>query len=78
MRRYDLRGCENNLKIRLLEILNEGTKNEVLIFIFESVSDEQLRDIINAIREKNGEVLNSLRFNEVDWTIVVRAKGFYE
>jgi NADH-quinone oxidoreductase subunit E len=78
MRRYDLRDYKDNFKTRLLEILDEGEKSEVLIFIFESVSDEQLKDTVSAIREKSGEVLNSLRFNEVDWTIVARAKGFNE
>ncbi|MDR0407322.1 MAG: NADH-ubiquinone oxidoreductase subunit E family protein [Campylobacteraceae bacterium] len=78
MRRYDLRGCEQDFKTRLLEVLSKGLDKEVLIFIFESVPDNRLREIINAIREKNGEVLNSLKFNELDWTIVVRVNSLNE
>ncbi|MDR3177564.1 MAG: NADH-ubiquinone oxidoreductase subunit E family protein [Campylobacteraceae bacterium] len=78
MKRYDLRGYKSNFKNRALEILGESEDREVLIFIFEGVSNEQLKDVINAFREKKAEVLNSLKFNEVDWTIVARAKGLDE
>jgi NADH-quinone oxidoreductase subunit E len=78
MKRYDLREYKSVFKARLLEILNDSEEKEVLIFIFESISNESLKDLIDAIKEKEGDVLNSLRFNEVDWTIVVRAKGLNE
>ncbi|MDR2341536.1 MAG: NADH-ubiquinone oxidoreductase subunit E family protein [Campylobacteraceae bacterium] len=78
MRRYDLRGYKNDFKKRALEILDESAEKEVLIFIFENTANEQLKDFINAMRDKNADVLNSLKFNEVDWTITVRMKGLNE
>ncbi|MDR1554661.1 MAG: NADH-ubiquinone oxidoreductase subunit E family protein [Campylobacteraceae bacterium] len=78
MKRYDLRGYKNGFKAKFFEILEKSAQEEVLIFVFEIVSDGKLKDIIDTIREKNCEVLNSLKFNEVDWTIVVRAKSFNE
>ncbi|MDR0580158.1 MAG: NADH-ubiquinone oxidoreductase subunit E family protein [Campylobacteraceae bacterium] len=78
MRRYDLRNYKSDFKTRALEILDESAKEEVLIFIFESTTDEQLRDLVSAMREKNADVLNSLKFNEVDWTVTVRVKDLNE
>jgi NADH-quinone oxidoreductase subunit E len=75
MKRYDLRGYKSGFEARLLEIFKELQKDKAAIFLFETPNDDTLRNVIGKIREYEGDVLNSLRFNEVDWTLVVRAKA---
>ena len=75
MRRYDLRGYKSGFEAKLLEIVKELQKEEAAIFLFETPNDDTLKRVIGKIREYKGDVLNSLKFNEVDWTLVVRAKA---
>lgn len=75
MKRYDLREYKGNFEVRLLELLQEADKNEILIFLIENQKKEKLKDIISSIKQKGGEIMNSLRFNEVDWTIVAKASN---
>jgi NADH-quinone oxidoreductase subunit E len=78
MKRYDLRACKERFEVRMLEILNNSKQGEVLIFLFESIPEEQLKEVMGLIEETKSDVLNSLKFNEVDWMVVARAKGLYE
>ncbi len=75
MKRYDLRHLKKEFENRLFEIINSSQKDEVLIFLFEIIDEDSLQKLLRDIDEKGHEVLNSLKFNEVDWTIVLRAKG---
>ncbi|MDR3346877.1 MAG: NADH-ubiquinone oxidoreductase subunit E family protein [Campylobacteraceae bacterium] len=75
MKRYDLRGHKSDFNSRLLEILKVGKEGEVFIFLFEIVSAAGLQEVINSIKESGAEVLNSLKFNEADWTIVVKVSN---
>jgi NADH-quinone oxidoreductase subunit F len=73
MKRYDLRHLKEYFSDRLFELTDSSQRGEVLIFIFEIAPKETLRILIKNLKFKGHEVMNSLRFNEVDWTIVVKA-----
>ena len=74
MKRYDLRQYKDDFVNRMNEIINdELIDGEVGIFIFEIGSDGSAVNMANnAIRSLGFHLLNSIRFNEVDWSIVVK------
>lgn len=80
MVRYDLRHLHENFYDRMQELLDKEVKSgEVAIFLFEVVVNgqsnfEAVQKSADIIKERGDELLNSLKFNEVDWTIVVRKK----
>ena len=45
---------------------------EVGIFLFEVLEFENVQKSADIVAKSGNELLNSLRFNEVDWTIVVK------
>jgi len=65
MKRYDLRHLKDKFEPRMKEILDTHKVGEVAIFLFE-IGDFTL------VKECGYELLNSLKFNEVDWTIVTK------
>ncbi len=80
MVRYDLRHLHENFYDRMVELLESEVKSgEVAIFLFEIINNEKVnfeavQKSADIVKEKGHELLNSLKFNEVDWTIVVRKK----
>jgi NADH-quinone oxidoreductase subunit E len=73
MKRYDLRHLKENFDGRMKEIVtNEITPGEVIIFLFEIGDFSGIQRSADLIKECGCELLNSLKFNEVDWTIVVK------
>ncbi len=73
MKRYDLRHLKDNFYDRMKEILNEeATSEEVLIFLFEIGDFTPIQVSADIVKEAGYELMNSLKFNEVDWTIVVK------
>lgn len=74
MQRYDLRHLKNNFYERMNELMIDGIKiDEVGIFLFEVGDFSSIQKTADLVKEKdNFELLNSLKFNEVDWTIVVK------
>jgi len=76
MKRYDLRHLHENFYDRMIELIDTDLKNnEVGIFLFEIGDFSPIQKSADVIKEHGHELLNSLKFNEVDWTIVVRKKG---
>jgi NADH-quinone oxidoreductase subunit F len=73
MKRYDLRHLKSRFADRIFELTDNSLRGEVSIFIFEIVSNDALQTLIKNLKRRGHEVMNSLRFNEVDWTIVVKA-----
>jgi len=73
MKRYDLRHLKDEFYDRMVELIDQGLKvDEVGIFMFEVgdyTSIQKSADVINAT---GNELMNSLKFNEVDWTVVVK------
>ncbi len=73
MKRYDLRHLKENFDGRMKEIVtNEITAGEVIIFLFEIGDFSGIQRSADMMKECGCELLNSLKFNEVDWTIVVK------
>ena len=73
MRRYDLRHLNDNFYDRMSEIMqNEAQKDEVIIFLFEIGDFTPIQKSADLIKEGGYELMNSLKFNEADWTIVVK------
>ncbi len=73
MKRYDLRHLKDDFYGRMVELIDQGLKvNEVGIFLFEVGDFSSIQKSADVIKETGNELLNSLKFNEVDWTIVVK------
>jgi len=73
MKRYDLRHLKTDFEDRMKAILGEThTAGETLIFLFEIGDFSPVQKSANLVKECGYELYNSLKFNEVDWTIVVK------
>ncbi|RDU63939.1 NADH-ubiquinone oxidoreductase subunit E family protein [Helicobacter sp. MIT 14-3879] len=73
MKRFDLRHLKGNFLDKLIEIINNNlSQDEVAIFIFEINDFDDIQKSADLIKENNFTLMNSLRFNEVDWTLVVK------
>ncbi|GAA7511972.1 NADH-ubiquinone oxidoreductase subunit E family protein [Helicobacter pylori] len=76
MKRFDLRPLKVDIFERLEELIEkEMQPNEVAIFMFEVGDFSNIPKSAEFIQSKGHELLNSLRFNQADWTIVVRKKA---
>jgi NADH-quinone oxidoreductase subunit E len=72
MKRYDLRNLKNDFEPRMKEILGTHKAGEVAIFLFEIGDFSSVQKSADLVKECGYELMNSLKFNEVDWTIVVK------
>jgi len=73
MKRYDLRPLKSNFYDRVLELMkNDIQENENAIFLFEMGDFTPVQKISDLIKANHYTMMNSLKFNEVDWTIVVK------
>ncbi|MCB4753096.1 MAG: NADH-ubiquinone oxidoreductase subunit E family protein [Sulfurovum sp.] len=73
MKRYDLRHLHDNFYNRMAELIDQGLKvGEVGIFLFEVGDFSHIQKSADFIKELGHDLMNSLKFNEVDWTIVVK------
>ena len=73
MQRYDLRHLHDDFYDRMGELLETGlTVGEVGIFMFEIGDYSHIQKSADFIKETGHELMNSLKFNEVDWTLVVK------
>ncbi len=75
MKRYDLRDLKDNFYDRMVELMNGLNANEVGIFLFEIGDFSPIQKSADLVKEHGHELMNSLKFNEVDWTIVVKKKA---
>ena len=76
MERYDLRKYKDEkLYNRMVEIMDKEIKpGEVCIFLFEVGDFSPIQKSFDLMKEQGHEVMNSIKFNEVDWTLVVKRK----
>lgn len=73
MKRYDLRHLHDDFYDRMVELIEKGlTVGEVGIFLFEVGDFTSIQKSADAIKAIGHDLMNSLKFNEVDWTIVVK------
>ncbi|HEX5622969.1 MAG TPA: NADH-ubiquinone oxidoreductase subunit E family protein [Sulfuricurvum sp.] len=75
MKRYDLRHLKGAFDTRMVEIMNENhNPKEVLIFLFEIGDFSPIQKSADLVKAQGYELINSLKFNEADWTIAVKHK----
>ena len=73
MKRYDLRHLKDDFYDRMVELIDQGLKvGEVGIFLFEVGDFSSVQKSADVIKETGHDLMNSLKFNEVDWTVVVK------
>ncbi|MEN8727506.1 MAG: NADH-ubiquinone oxidoreductase subunit E family protein [Sulfurovum sp.] len=73
MKRYDLRHLKDDFYDRMVELIDQGLKvGEVGIFMFEVGDYSSIQKSADVIKQTGHELMNSLKFNEVDWTVVVK------
>lgn len=73
MKRYDLRPLKDNFYDRMLELMaTDIQENENAIFLFEIGDFTPIQKVADLAFENNYTVMNSLKFNEVDWTVVIK------
>jgi len=73
MKRYDLRPLKDDFYDRMVELVDQGLKvGEVGIFLFEVGDYSSIQKSADVIKGQGHDLMNSLKFNEVDWTVVVK------
>jgi len=73
MKRYDLRNHGENFIPRLVELMNsEIETDENGIFLFEIGDFTAVQNVADVVKENSWTLMNSLKFNEVDWTVVIK------
>lgn len=72
MKRVDLRHLKGEFLGKLKDDLHTLKAGEVRIYLFEIGEFENVEKSINLAIENGCEIMNSLKFNQVDWTIVVK------
>jgi len=60
----------------MVEVMDKEAKpGEIIIFMFEMGDFTPVEKSMEAMKEQGHELLNSIKFNEVDWTLVVKRKA---
>lgn len=73
MKRFDLRHLKSDFYSRMIELMkNDIAQDEVAIFLFEIGDFSSVQRSADVIKENGYTLMNSIKFNEVDWTIVVK------
>ena len=73
MKRFDLRPLKDNFYDRMFELLNTDIKEEEnAIFLFEIGDFSAIQKVSDLVKENEYVLMNSLKFNEVDWTVVIK------
>jgi len=73
MKRYDLRQHKENFLPRMVEIMEKDiVDGENGIFLFEIGDFSSVQASADCVKENNWTLMNSLKFNEVDWTVVIK------
>ena len=73
MKRFDLRHLKNDFYDRMLELLDKQIQDgENAIIIFEIGDFENIQKSADVIYEAGYTLMNSIKFTEVDWTLVIK------
>ena len=73
MKRFDLRYLKNDFYDRMLELLDKQiAPEEVAIIMFEIGDFSNVQKSADVIYEAGYTLMNSIKFNEVDWTLGVK------
>ena len=73
MKRFDLRYLKNDFYDRMLELMDKQiAPEETAIIMFEIGDFDNIQKSADVIYEAGYTLMNSIKFNEVDWTLVVK------
>lgn len=73
MKRFDLRPLKNDFYDRMLELMDTQTADgETAIIMFEIGDFENIQKSADVVYEAGYTLMNSIKFNEVDWTLVIK------
>ena len=73
MKRFDLRPLKNDFYTRMLELMDKQiAPEETAIIMFEIGDFSNIQKSADVIYEAGYTLMNSIKFNEVDWTLVVK------
>ncbi|WP_103619397.1 NADH-ubiquinone oxidoreductase subunit E family protein [Campylobacter concisus] len=72
MKRVDLRHLKSEFLSSLGQQIKAGEPGEVIIFLFEIGDFSGVAKAINLAYNLNCEVMNSLKFNQVDWVLTIK------
>lgn len=73
MKRFDLRQLKQDFLPRLVELMNTDiAQGENGIFLFEIGDFSGVQASADCVREHEWTLMNSIKFNEVDWTLVIK------
>lgn len=73
MKRYDLRHLKDNFYDRMFDLIKTDIdEGENGIFLFEVGDFSPIQKVADLVKENNYTLMNSLKFNEVDWTVVIK------
>ena len=73
MKRFDLRHLKNDFYTRMLELLDKKiAPEETAIIVFEIGDFGNIQKSADVIYEAGYTLMNSLKFTEVDWTLVIK------
>ncbi|MGP1484990.1 MAG: NADH-ubiquinone oxidoreductase subunit E family protein [Campylobacter sp.] len=72
MKRVDLRHLKSDFLDELQNDLSRLSRGEVCIYLFEIGEFDNIEKSIDLVLKSDCELMNSLKFNQVDWTIAVK------
>jgi len=73
MKRFDLRKLKHEFLPRMVQLVeHELERGENGIFLFEIGDFSGVQASADCVKENNWTLMNSIKFNEVDWTIVIK------
>jgi NADH-quinone oxidoreductase subunit E len=73
MKRFDLRHLKNDFYTKMLELMDKQiAPEETAIILFEIGDFSNIQKSADVIYEAGYTLMNSIKFNEVDWTLVVK------
>jgi NADH-quinone oxidoreductase subunit E len=73
MKRFDLRPLKDDFYDRMFELMNKQiAEGETAIIIFEIGNFDNIQKSADLIYEAGYTLMNSIKFTEVDWTLVIK------
>lgn len=73
MKRFDLRDLKQEFLPRMVQLIEQDlVEGENGIFMFEIGDFSGIQASADCVKENNWTLMNSIKFNEVDWTLVVK------
>ena len=72
MRRVDLRHLKSQFLSALGQQIKASEPGEVVIFLFEIGDYSGVTKAVNLTYNLNCEVMNSLKFSQTDWTLIIK------